>query len=183
MEKEESRKPDKGFSELYIHYYARFTKLARRYVRDPEVAQDIVSDSFLSFWNSRDRLPSNVNAPAYLATTIRNRCLNHLESLQAHSRVEDGLHDERLRRVENDIRSLKAADPSAVFLSEVQRIIVRSIAALPARTRTVFQMSRSANKSYKEIASACNLTERQVAAEIQKALVHLRKALQDYLPQ
>jgi len=183
LEKEESFLLEKGLSTFYIQYYPRFLKVALRYVRDRGTAEDIVADSFLAFWDARDRVSQNVNIPAYIATIVRNRCLNYLESMQIHTRIEEGIKDDGRRRMEADIHSLRSSEPSDIFLSEVQRITIRTIASLPPRVRTVFRLSRYQNKSYKEIASACNMTERQVAADIQKALARLRETLSDYLPQ
>jgi len=50
------------FGRLYSDYNPRFTEVAYRYVRDRGIAEDLVSDSFMAFWEERDRLPEDVNA-------------------------------------------------------------------------------------------------------------------------
>ena len=64
---------------MYSDYNPRFTEVAYRYVRDRGIAEDLVSDSFMAFWEERDRLPEDVNAPAYVLTIVKNKCLNHLK--------------------------------------------------------------------------------------------------------
>ncbi len=66
------------FERIYTQYYARFVIIARRYVRDPEVARDLVMDGFAAFWENRDRLASDVNIPAYITVSVKNRCLDWL---------------------------------------------------------------------------------------------------------
>ena len=42
------------------------------YVRDEEVAIDIVHDTFLTFWNNRKRLDLSYSAKSYLFTLAQN---------------------------------------------------------------------------------------------------------------
>lgn len=55
------------FEAVYTQYYARFVIIARRYVRDVAVAEDLVMESFASFWENRDRIAERTNLPAYIA--------------------------------------------------------------------------------------------------------------------
>ena len=80
------------FGRLYSDYNPRFTEVAYRYVRDRGIAEDLVSDSFMAFWEERDRLPEDVNAPAYVLTIVKNKCLNHLKVRLLHLQIEKKLH-------------------------------------------------------------------------------------------
>ena len=77
---------------MYSDYNPRFTEVAYRYVRDRGIAEDLVSDSFMAFWEERDRLPEDVNAPAYVLTIVKNKCLNHLKVRLLHLQIEKKLH-------------------------------------------------------------------------------------------
>ena len=74
------------FEAVYTQYYARFVIIARRYVRDVAVAEDIVMESFASFWENRERIALETNLPAYVATSVRNNCLNWLNARHSTSR-------------------------------------------------------------------------------------------------
>lgn len=80
------------FGRLYSDYNPRFTEVTYRYVRDRGIAEDLVSDSFMAFWEERDRLPEDVNAPAYVLTIVKNKCLNHLKVRLLHLQIEKKLH-------------------------------------------------------------------------------------------
>lgn len=60
------------FEEVFLEYRPVFVRRAYRYVRDNEIAEDIVSDSFMTFWEGRGMLPEDVNVPAYIFTIVRN---------------------------------------------------------------------------------------------------------------
>ena len=68
------------FGKLFFEFKPRFIALAYRYVRDRETAEDLVSDSFMTFWEMHETLPADINVPAYILTSVKNRCLNHLNA-------------------------------------------------------------------------------------------------------
>lgn len=169
------------FENLYVSYHDRLVTVARRYVRSEVVAQDIVADSFVAFWNRSDLL-SEGNRPAYLMSIVKNNCLNYLQTKQIHSRIEDQMHSMQSRMVEASIRSLRAMDPDKLFSSDIEELVSQALRKMPELTRTVFELSRVERKTYKEIAEALGISERKVTSEIQRALAILRKALKDYMP-
>lgn len=170
------------FGHLYNQYRQRFVIIARRYVRDRMIAEDIVADSFVSFWNNRNNIPSDTNLPAYILTIVKNKSLNWLHAQQIHMRIENNIQTTQARLVDANIRSLESCDPERLFASEVQRIVKDATSRMPELTRIVFEKSRNEGKTYAEIAKECGISNRQVASEIQKALYILRKALKDYMP-
>ena len=172
----------KEFGQLYNMYRQRFVIIARRYVRDRMVAEDIVADSFVSFWNNRANIPSEANLPAYILTIVKNNCLNWLHAQQIHMRIEQQLQTTQSRLIDSSIRSLESCDPERLFAVEVQRITADAMSKMPELTKMVFSKSRNEGKTYAEIAEECGISVRQVTSEIQKALAILRNALKDYMP-
>lgn len=170
------------FEQLYAQYHPRFVVIARRYVRDAMVAEDLVTDSFVSFWENRERLDASVNRAAYLLTIVRNKCLNWLHAQQLHLRVEKQLHGQQYRLVAANILSLEACNPSGLFAEEVVRIVQQALEKMPDQTRRIFEANRFHDKTYAEIAAELGISQRKVTSEIQRALSLLRKELQDYLP-
>ena len=146
------------------------------------VAEDIVADSFVAFWNSRSKLASDTNLPAYILTIVKNNCLNWLRAQQIHFRIEDDLASTQSRLIDANIRSLSAMDPSNLFASDVQSIISDAIIKMPELTREIFILSRNTGMTYAEIAEELGISQRRVTSEMQAALSILRKALKDYMP-
>lgn len=170
------------FEHLYAQYHSRFVVIARRYVRDAMVAEDLVTDSFVSFWENRERLDASANRAAYLLTIVKNKCLNWLHAQQLHLRVEKQLHGQQYRMVSSNILSLEACNPSGLFAEEVVRIVQRALEKMPGLTRQIFESNRFCDKTYAEIAAELGISQRKVTSEMQRALSLLRKELQDYLP-
>lgn len=172
----------KQFGYLYNQYRQRLVIIARRYVRDRAIAEDIVADSFVAFWNSKDKISTDTNLPAYLLTIVKNNCMNWLQSQQIHFRIEEQMASAQARINEASIRSLNAMDPGQIFANDMQKIIAQAMTKMSELTREVFIMSRSSGMTYAEIAEELGISNRRVTSEMQTALAILRKALKDYMP-
>ena len=110
------------FGKLFFEFKPRFIALAYRYVRDRETAEDLVSDSFMTFWEMHETLPADINVPAYILTSVKNRCLNHLNAQIRHRRAEQDMHSTLTRRLQADVRSLSACDPDLLFSGRCKRL-------------------------------------------------------------
>ena len=58
------------FERLYSEYKPRFIIIARSYIRNNMAAEDIVTDSFLYFWENKDKLNITTTIPAYILAYI-----------------------------------------------------------------------------------------------------------------
>ena len=124
----------KVFEELFDLHYGNLVGCVYGYVRDEEVAKDIVHDTFLTFWNNRKRLDLSYSAKSYLFTLAQNYALNylrHLRVVEVNERevtellesASDELveYDERIARVE------KVADELKVSINTVKKHMARAL--------------------------------------------------------
>lgn len=170
------------FGRLFAVWRTRFEAFACSYVRNSAVAEDLVSDSFMSFWESRDRISADTNLQAYILTIVRNKCLDWLRAQSLHMKIEQEVYELRRQIVASDIRSLQAFDPEAIFSEEIASIVRQTLERLPELTREVFVARRFEEMSYKEIAEKYDITVRRVEFELEKVLKRLHVALKDYVP-
>lgn len=170
-----------NFNTLFNEYNDRFIRFAYGYVKDKETAEDLVSESFVAYWENRAQLSSDTNPPAYILTIIKNKCLNHLQHLQTRYRVSEELRSHTEWVLQTKISTLEATDPDFLFSDEIRFIIDGTLQKLPAKTREIFMLSRDQGLTYKEIALMTNLSQKSVEFHISKALSHLRISLKDFL--
>lgn len=171
-----------SFDELFRTYKSRFIRFAQSYVRDATLAEDFVIDALVYYWENRERLADNCNIPAYILTTIKHKCLNHLQHQQLTIDVSERLAVHAQWELDTRIATLQACDPEELFAAEAQEIVNQVLKNMSERTRQVFLMSRFQNNTNREIAEALNITSKTVEFHITKALKELRLALKDYLP-
>lgn len=172
----------KEFNHFFIDYQQRLIHFADTYVHDEVIAEDFVIESMMYYWENKDRLPADTNVPAYVLTAIKHRCIDHLRSQQIHQDASDEIARIYAWELSSRIVTLEDFEPNDIFTKEIQEIVDKTLETLPEQTRRIFMMSRSENKSHKEIAERMKMTTKGVEFHISKATKVLRMALKDYLP-
>lgn len=173
--------PLHGLEEIYAKYRPYFVRIAMSYVRERMAAEDLVADTFLKVWENRaETTPRNL--PAYLLTTLKRKCLDHLRDRAIHLRIHQDLHRTEQRVVGERIARLEANDPQNLLLTEALAIMERELRRMPEQRRRIFLAHRYEDMSYREIAAVYELSEGQVTYEIRAAKEALKTVLKDYLP-
>lgn len=170
-----------SFGDFYTTYKDRFVRIAMSYVRDRMAAEDIVTDSFVTFWENRKDLALN-NIPAWLYTVVIRKCRNYLRDRVLHGRIHNNLQQAELRILTETMQRHETDEPKHLMMAEALRIIEQELQKMPSVRRRVFIAHRYEQMSYREIAAICTLTEKQVDYELRTAKKALRIALKDYLP-
>jgi RNA polymerase sigma-70 factor (ECF subfamily) len=156
------------FEELFRSHFKGLTHFAVTYVKDGEAAREIVQEAFLNLWEKRTGIDLSKPVKSYLATSVRNRCLNYLRDNKKYS--------SDLLAIEN-----AAEQPDKMVEAEIREKIAGSIGELPEKCREIFVLSRSENLKYQEIADRLQISVKTVEAQMSKALQHLRVRLTEYL--
>lgn len=171
----------KNFNEFYINNYSKFVRFAYSYIKDLPVSEDFVTESFISCWVNRDSLGENFNIKAYILTSIKNKCLNHLRKIQYQESVLKTISEHSMWERSMRINTLDACNPDEIYSEELQTLLDKALTNMPEKTLAVFIASRYQDKTYKEIAEEMNISSKGVEFHITKALKILRKYLKDYL--
>jgi RNA polymerase sigma-70 factor (sigma-E family) len=155
---------DSGLAELYASHYIGLVRLAVLLLRDQGLAEDVVQDSFVAVhgkWRSID----HGNAPAYLRTTVVNRCRSAM----------------RHRAVVARHRPEPAPDASpadeAVLRDERRQVVLDALAALPTRQREVLVLRHYLDLTEREIAQTLNISQGAVKSHASRASAALREHL------
>lgn len=69
----------KAFKAVFDEYFNALSAFGYKYIPDQFVAEDMVQEAFISFWEKREDF-NHINAvKSFLYTSVRNKCLNHLK--------------------------------------------------------------------------------------------------------
>lgn len=72
----------KKFKEVYEEYFTALKYFAMRYVKDEEVACDLLQDVFVKLWEKGDRFENEMQLKTYLYRVVRNHCLTYIRDTQ-----------------------------------------------------------------------------------------------------
>lgn len=170
------------FGQLFMRYRDNFIAVARSYVRDEVVAEDIVAESFTNFWDNRSRIDIRTIPEAYILHMVKNRCLSYLRDRANRMRILQQMHNDSYKAIMAEIGVLGKDETGLIFQSDIAAIFQRLLATVPESTRDIFLASRFDNLTYNEIAEKYGVSPRKVKREIQHVLGIMRISLKDYLP-
>lgn len=152
------------FEDSFKRFFKPLCFHAMSFVKDEDVAKDIVHDVFLTVWSQRSKIDfSQPMLPYYLSLT-RNRSLNYLDHLKVKARYEE---TELLRHP-----LYTEADNSEH--EELIRQIMERIDRLPERCGEVMRLCFIECKRYKEIAEILGISVNTVKTHISWGLKILR---------
>lgn len=169
------------FSRLYEEYKWRLVRFAQGYVTVNEIAEDIVNDSFMYYWENRQSI-ADQNLSSYLLTVVKHKCINYLKHLALEEQGRERFHSLEQWELQLKISSLEACDPERLLSVEIQALVRKALGSMPAQTRDILIRSRYGLQSNKEIALQLGISVKAVEYHISKALKILRLFLKDYFP-
>ncbi len=164
-----------AFSEVYSEFYASLYAWSRKYISDPDEAEDIVQNVFIGLWEKRESLSIHSSFKSYLYRMVSNSCLNVLK----HKEVKNEFaRDFKIRMIEEDNRRIQEEVISEEMNNEgIINDLKLAIDELPDSCQRIFKMSRFSAMKNKEIANDLNISVRTVETQIYRALKLLRKKL------
>jgi len=162
-----------AFELLFRFYYPGLLVFTRKIVFDPDEAENIVQDFFVSLWVNRSKLKSSKSLKGFFFTSVKNRSLNYLKSKKIRERT--------ISELKNMIGNNLLYQPDLFVESGLQKKISIAFKKLPKRTHEIFELSRIKGLSNDEIAEMLDLSKRTVETQISNALKIMRIELKDFL--
>jgi len=169
------------FEDIYLSYFSKMKYFALEYVIREEDAENIVQDVFTELWEKKEMLSMHINLVAYLFTTVKNRCLNHLRHKTIVQETANLIQEEYLITLRMNLNSLEAFDQNLFFDQDIEKLITRALDTLSPKCREIFVMSKIEGKKQKQIAAELNISINTVETQIGIAYKKLRTELKEHL--
>ena len=158
-----------AYTEIYHRYHAALYIHVYNKLRNREVSRDIVHDLFSSLWDKHKNLQISTSLAAYLYAAARYRVFDYI----ARSKVESG-YIESIRNFA-DLNQTEA--DYRVREKQLIACVEAEIAALPPKMREIFELSRKAHLTHRQIAEKLGLSEKTVKKQVNNSLKILRSKL------
>ena len=160
-----------AFRGLFRMYYPSLLAFVEGFVKDREVAEDIVQDVFMKIWIYRSSLDGSRPLRSYLFLLCRREVCSWFRKEVTVQRFMSGLDRDEIDRIAGSDNR----DP--LELDELSKIADKIIAEMPQKRREVFVLSRREGLQINEIAEKLAISPRTVNKHIQLALRSLRAHL------
>jgi RNA polymerase sigma-70 factor (ECF subfamily) len=140
-------------------------RMAFLWVKDRDVAQDVLQAVFEKAWLRKEELQKMENPVGWMVRSLKNESLQHFRNAKKFEAIGD-----------YDVESEE--DESSDKNTEVM-MVFKFLESLPEKQREIFQLREVEGLTYEEIGEYLEISLDQVKVNLHRA----RKTLKDYLMQ
>ena len=156
------------FKLLFLNYQPRLYRFFWLKIRSVELAEDLVQETFLRIWKTKNRIKNDDNLDIYIFRIASNLSIDVFRKKQ---RTKEFVPIDYDQLLDNDqTEDLAQANQLSQFIDKI-------LTKLPENPRTSFLLSRNEGFSHVQIAEIMNISVKTVEKHIGKALNILRKEL------
>jgi RNA polymerase sigma-70 factor (ECF subfamily) len=140
--------------------------VARRILVDPDLAEDVTQDTFLTLWKNGRFDPARGKLRAYLCTVARNKAIDLVRREEAQRRVWASAAD--------------APPPDAINesdRSDERATLMDALKNLTALQREALMLAYFGGRTYKEVADELQIPEGTAKTRLRDGLTSLRELL------
>lgn len=156
-----------AFKELYGRYYTGLYSFLYKFLKSPELTDDITQEIFIKVWDQHAELPQLLSIKSYLFTLGKNHAFNFLKR----AGIDQVAKAEIIRNYKTDHNSLE----SAIHARDYARYLEELLATLTPQSREVFRLCRQEGRTYDEAAELLGITRHTV----KKHMVRTMRVLGD----
>lgn len=157
---------------LFHRYYNDLCRYLIVFLKDENVARNIVQDLFLYLWESRENIDFKKSLESYLYQACRFNALIYLRNENRHEKSYEKIRHNSFEE------SLDAS--SEMEAKELDKIINESIELLPTRCKQIFKLSRNRGLSYNEIALQLGISVSAVDNQVNIAIKKIKRHIGSY---
>lgn len=156
-----------AFTNFYTLYFKKLLIESDKYVKDIQIAEEIVQDVFLKIWERSEELDQIQSIKSYLYRSVINSSINYVNRQKAlevhHQKIIKEFTEEQLEELDEENQLI------VLLFDEIEK--------LSPKCREIFKMNRFERLKYKDIAIKLDISERTVENHIANALKILREAM------
>lgn len=161
-----------AFEEFFYIYQPSVFHFLYHYTCDRQASEDLLQDTFIKFWQVREKLDLASSPTALLFRIARNLGINYVTRRPPVQPIYNS----------EDLLVSMCRDPEeeydhAFLMDDFQK----AINTLPERCRAIFILSRFQNLGYSEIAETLQISLQTVKNQMNKAISILKKRLVSHL--
>ena len=165
-----------AYKQLFRLLYPRLKGYCMLFVSDENEAEDIIQDSFISFWEKRNSINIKQPIESYLFVIVKNKCLNYLKNLRLESR---NIPYEQLHATE--LQHLYQLDLLEKEEQSLEDILIHcfheSVNELPPKMRDVFIKCKLEGRKQKDVAEELGISLKMVEKHIAGAKKQINNRL------
>ncbi len=169
-----------AFRELVLRYENRIYHLALRMLHDPQDAEDVLQETFISVYRHLESFRGDAEFSTWIYRIATNASLMKLRSKPTTTSLDEQLADAEEDLPPRELVDWSAAPEQSLLTTEVRSEMDHALTQLPETLRAVFVLRDIEGLSIEETASVLDISVPNVKTRLHRARLALRAALSDY---
>ncbi|TWI91164.1 RNA polymerase sigma factor [Chitinophaga japonensis] len=158
---------------LFFHRYVpELRPLIMHITKNAAVAEDIIQETFLRLWLSRDKLDTIENPRSWLLRIVFYQSFSYLRRQAVHTKAMDVI---ALRQATHEMRN---TTEEALAYAQLTRLVGEVVRQLPPQARRIYLLSREKGLRIPEIARELALSPHTVKNSLVRSLQTIRKRIE-----
>jgi len=158
---------EKAFEKLYVKYKEKLNYYCFSILSDPDASEDVVQDTFIKVWETRESIHSQMSFSSYLFTIAHNKAITYIRRLHTEKTIiAQWLTEEYSKPDESTM--------TGIISGEYELFFEKAIEKLSPKRKLVFQLSREEGLSHKEIAEQLGISVYTVQEHISETLGYFK---------
>jgi RNA polymerase sigma-70 factor (family 1) len=159
---------EQAFTEIYHQYWKLLFSVAANKLNNLADAEEVVQEVFADLWKRRSAINIRQSLKSYLAAAVKFQVYNLMNK-----RYRQRHHEQLMQQTIDTTSSVE----EQYDLKELQEQLQQTAARLPERCKLIYELSREAGFSNREIAQSLDISEKTVENQMTRALKVLRTSL------
>ena len=161
-----------AFRELFHAYVPQLQPLVMHLTKTASVTEDIIQETFLRVWLSRDKLAAIENPRSWLLRIVFYQSFTWLRRQAVHHKAMDVM-----AQGQGDA-AMRSSTEEAVAYAAVVRLVGEAVQQLPAQAKRIYLLSRENGLRIPEIAEQLGLSPNTVKNSLVRSLQAIRKYIE-----
>lgn len=161
--------PEKAFRYLYEHYYHSLLSIAGWRTHDRDAAKDIVQETFVEVWQSRERIARirELRIEAYLFAIVKNKS-------NAFFNKRARLNENQMQYIKHVLQIAETPVEHEIISAEEKETIFRILSGFPERERQCLTLKFYEGMSNETVAVTLEVTVKAVERSVTSAYKRFR---------
>jgi len=157
-----------AFRRLFHIYVPQLRAIAQHITKTAAVTEDIIQETFLRLWISRDKLPEIEQPRSWLLRIVFYQSFTYLRKQKVHHKALDTL---------TPVEPTFSMEENMAYASMIKQVGI-AVTQLPPRARQIYLLSREQGLKIPEIARELSLSSNTVKNSLVRSLQTIRKHLE-----
>jgi len=164
-----------AYRKLFLFFYKALFQFANCLTKEPEAAEEIVSDVMMKVWEMGESLSEIRSLKVYLYKSVKNRALNYSSRNHKYRMISVDADDFAI-----DMRSGLLDPENSLIRKELHEGVTAAIHSLPPKCQVVYKLIRVDGLCYKEVAEIMGISVKTIDRHLNNALHKLVYSMKVY---